>query len=124
MILGSRPAGGSGGEPGFFARMFGMVPPKPAAGGVRTTPMRIEPKTFFANERTFLAWLHMAVTLGSVSAALLGFAGGEESDPGEQARPSGLAAFAHGLETQSPGLHGVRWVCYSCQGRQKSGVIQ
>jgi len=29
----------------------------------RTTPMRIEPKTFFANERTFLSWLHMAVSL-------------------------------------------------------------
>jgi len=41
----------------------------------RTTPMRIEPKTFFANERTFLSWLHMAVTIGSISAALLGFAG-------------------------------------------------
>lgn len=27
----------------------------------RTTPMRLEPKTFFANERTFLSWLHMAV---------------------------------------------------------------
>ncbi len=41
----------------------------------RTTPMRIEPKTFFANERTFLSWLHMAVTIGSIAAALLGFAG-------------------------------------------------
>ena len=39
-------------------------------------PMKIEPKTFFANERTFLAWLHMAVTIGSISAALLGFASG------------------------------------------------
>jgi uncharacterized membrane protein YidH (DUF202 family) len=38
-----------------------------------TTMMRIEPKTFFANERTFLSWLHMAVTLGSIAAALLGF---------------------------------------------------
>jgi hypothetical protein len=37
------------------------------------TMMRIEPKTFFANERTFLSWLHMAVTLGSIAAALLGF---------------------------------------------------
>lgn len=36
---------------------------------------RVEPKTFFANERTFLSWLHMAVTIGSISAALLGFAG-------------------------------------------------
>ena len=41
----------------------------------RTTPMRIEPKTFLANERTFLSWLHMAVTIGSIAAALLGFAG-------------------------------------------------
>ena len=45
----------------------------------RTTPMRIEPKTFFANERTFLSWLHMAVTIGSIAAALLGFAGVTES---------------------------------------------
>ena len=37
--------------------------------------MRIEPKTFFANERTFLTWLHMAVTIGTIAAALLGFSG-------------------------------------------------
>jgi SPX domain protein involved in polyphosphate accumulation/uncharacterized membrane protein YidH (DUF202 family) len=43
----------------------------------RTVPMRIEPKTFLANERTFLSWLHMAVTIGSIAAALLGFAGAE-----------------------------------------------
>jgi hypothetical protein len=30
----------------------------------RKMPMKIEPKTFFANERTFLKWLHAAVTLG------------------------------------------------------------
>ena len=41
----------------------------------RTTPMRIEPKTFFANERTFLTWLHMAITIGTIAAALLGFSG-------------------------------------------------
>lgn len=37
--------------------------------------MRIEPKTFFANERTFLTWMHMAVTIGTIAAALLGFSG-------------------------------------------------
>ena len=37
--------------------------------------MRMEPKTFFANERTFLTWLHMAVTIGTIAAALLGFSG-------------------------------------------------
>lgn len=31
--------------------------PKPREGALaRSTPMRIEPKTFFANERTFLSW--------------------------------------------------------------------
>ena len=34
---------------------------------------RIEPKTYFANERTFLSWLHMALTMGSISAAMVGF---------------------------------------------------
>jgi hypothetical protein len=33
------------------------------------------PQTFFANERTFLSWLHMAVVIGSISTALLGVAG-------------------------------------------------
>ena len=29
----------------------------------RKVPTKVEPKVFFANERTFLAWLHMSVTL-------------------------------------------------------------
>lgn len=37
-------------------------------------PMNLEPKTFLASERTFLSWLHMAITLASISAALLAFA--------------------------------------------------
>ena len=28
-------------------------------GLATTIPMKVEPKTFFANERTFLSWLHM-----------------------------------------------------------------
>ncbi|KAK9807603.1 hypothetical protein WJX72_003876 [[Myrmecia] bisecta] len=50
-------------------------PRKQPVAMARSTPMRIEPKTFFANERTFLTWLHMAVTIGSIASALLGFAG-------------------------------------------------
>src|SRR5690349_12054276 len=68
-------AGGSGGDqPNFLMRLLGIgqAPPKRSAGG---TAMRLEPKTFFANERTFLSWLHMSVTIGSIAAALLGFAG-------------------------------------------------
>jgi uncharacterized membrane protein YidH (DUF202 family) len=39
--------------------------------GVAT--QRVEPKVFFANERTFIHWLHMAVTMSSVGTALLAF---------------------------------------------------
>ncbi|MEW5316475.1 MAG: hypothetical protein WDW38_007847 [Sanguina aurantia] len=65
------------GIPVFLARILGLT--LPGRGDRRTTPMKIEPKTFFANERTFLAWMHMAVTLGSIAAALLGFAAGSEN---------------------------------------------
>ena len=34
--------------------------------------MKVEPKVFFANERTLIAWLQMAVTMGMVAAGLLG----------------------------------------------------
>ncbi|KAK9864228.1 hypothetical protein WJX84_012337 [Apatococcus fuscideae] len=39
------------------------------------TLRRTEAKAFFANERTFLHWMNMAVTIGSISAAMLGIAG-------------------------------------------------
>ena len=43
------------------------------------TLRRTEAKAFFANERTFLHWMNMSVTLGSISAALLGeFCEGEK----------------------------------------------
>jgi SPX domain protein involved in polyphosphate accumulation len=37
-----------------------------------SVPMKIEPKTFFANERTFLQWFNAAAFLASVGMALLG----------------------------------------------------
>ena len=36
-------------------------------------PVRVEPKVFFATERTFLAWLEFSIILGSVAATLLNF---------------------------------------------------
>ena len=38
-------------------------------------PQKIEPKLIFANERTFIKWLHMAVLLSSSSVAVLAFSG-------------------------------------------------
>ena len=36
-------------------------------------PVRVEPKVFFANERTFLSWLNFTVILGGLSIGLLNF---------------------------------------------------
>ncbi|MCJ1361615.1 vacuolar transporter chaperone [Acarospora aff. strigata] len=36
-------------------------------------PVRVEPKVFFANERTFLSWLNFAVVLGALAIGLLNF---------------------------------------------------
>lgn len=41
---------------------------------IRKVPTKVEPKVFFANERTFLAWLHMSVTLSTISVAIVAFA--------------------------------------------------
>ncbi|KAJ3196342.1 vacuolar transporter chaperone [Irineochytrium annulatum] len=36
-------------------------------------PVRVEPKVFFANERTFLSWLHFSIVLGGLALGLLNF---------------------------------------------------
>jgi SPX domain protein involved in polyphosphate accumulation/uncharacterized membrane protein YidH (DUF202 family) len=41
---------------------------------------RLEPKTLFANERTFLSWLNMALTMGSIATALIGMSSGENEN--------------------------------------------
>ena len=50
----------------------------PSLQKLRKVPIKIEPKVFFANERTFLAWLHMAVTLASISMAIVALADANE----------------------------------------------
>ncbi|KAL8418682.1 hypothetical protein RB594_002048 [Gaeumannomyces avenae] len=36
-------------------------------------PTRVEPKVFFANERTFLSWLNFTVVLGALAIGMLNF---------------------------------------------------
>mmetsp|Transcript_27459 Transcript_27459/g.50674 ORF Transcript_27459/g.50674 Transcript_27459/m.50674 type:complete len:739 (-) Transcript_27459:23-2239(-) len=92
--------------PGFFSRILGLAPPSTAI--LRSSPLKIEPKTFFANERTFLSWLHMAITLGSISAALLGFASGSPA-----AGPDPVAMSRHLVELIALILLPLG-VCMSC----------
>jgi uncharacterized membrane protein YidH (DUF202 family) len=44
-----------------------------------TRVQKIEPKIFFANERTFLHWLHHGIILASVASGVLAFSGGDEN---------------------------------------------
>ncbi|KAF9145038.1 vacuolar transporter chaperone [Mortierella sp. GBA39] len=53
---------------GFREKRASTKDPKRATGAVR-----MEPKVFFANERTFLNWLQFSVLLGSISLTLLNF---------------------------------------------------
>lgn len=43
------------------------------AGKRIALPVRVEPKVFFANERTFLSWLNFTVVLGGLAIGLLNF---------------------------------------------------
>ena len=43
------------------------------AGKRIALPTRVEPKVFFANERTFLSWLNFSVVLGGLAIGLLNF---------------------------------------------------
>lgn len=41
---------------------------------LRKMPIKVEPKVYFANERTFLAWLHTSVILAAASVSIVAFA--------------------------------------------------
>lgn len=56
-------------------------------------PVRVEPKVFFANERTFLSWLHFTVVLGGLAVGLLNF--------GDKVRPSPPVVLPRPLGTNS-----------------------
>ncbi|CAJ1964044.1 unnamed protein product [Cylindrotheca closterium] len=74
-------------EPGFFGKLFGGAS-KPKQERIqlkpRKAPIKIEPKVFFANERTFLAWMHVSIILAGASIAILAFSNTKKSTPGSQ----------------------------------------
>ena len=45
----------------------------------RKVPVKVEPKVHMANERTFLTWLHLVVTLAAASMTILKFARDESA---------------------------------------------
>ncbi|CAB9512331.1 Vacuolar transporter chaperone 1 [Seminavis robusta] len=67
--------GGGGNSGAKRAEASNMIKPRKA-------PVKVEPKVFFANERTFLAWMHLSVMLAGASIAILAFA--EDQNPFSQ----------------------------------------
>ncbi|KAK0204808.1 VTC domain-containing protein [Desarmillaria ectypa] len=49
------------------------------AGKRISVPVRIEPKVYFATERTFLKWLNMSVFVGTIATTLLNFTSPDDS---------------------------------------------
>ena len=83
----------------FLRRKFRLGPgdDRPGERGSahpRTVPMRIEPKTYFANERTFLSWLHTATLIGTIGAGLVSVHMGNAGHAAhESARDSGSGSI-------------------------------
>ncbi|KAJ3040438.1 vacuolar transporter chaperone [Rhizophlyctis rosea] len=68
--------GWSGGLSGLFKKGSSSREPQMQQLGPNkriALPVRVEPKVFFANERTFLSWLHFCIVLGGLSLTLLNF---------------------------------------------------
>mmetsp|Transcript_39182 Transcript_39182/g.100109 ORF Transcript_39182/g.100109 Transcript_39182/m.100109 type:complete len:205 (-) Transcript_39182:235-849(-) len=64
-----------GGFGEFIRRMLGIYSYRDPTlmNKPRKIPMRVEPKTYLALERTFLNWLSMSVTIATLGTTLLGF---------------------------------------------------
>jgi Domain of unknown function (DUF202) len=86
----------------------------------------VPPKNAFALERTYLAWIHMAITVGAVAAALVGVAGGSSprSEKVGHQRHAVLLQLAGGGVPASSVFHGSQctfWQAEPAAGRQLLG---
>jgi len=69
-----------------------------------TSIQKVEPKVFFANERTFLHWLHMAVVVSGVASSILAF-----SKPGSFGEWFGIMLLPISLGFCTYALHTLHW---------------
>ena len=67
MANGSAASTSSGGGGG----LFGWMKQAPARKESSWDKSKVDPKVFFGNERTFLAWVHVGVVLAGMSVALV-----------------------------------------------------
>ena len=101
----------------FFQKLLGRAPaptrPYGAIGTLpkeRKAPVKVEPKVFFANERTFLAWMHASILLAGASVTIVAFA---DSNPMSQLYGILLLPVA------------ISFICYSMyQYARRSAMIR
>jgi len=77
-------------------------------------PTRVEPKVFFANERTFLSWLNFTVILGALAIGMLNFGD----------RPAFISAFLFtgvAMLTMFYALWTYHWRAISIRKRGQAG---
>lgn len=77
-------------------------------------PTRVEPKVFFANERTFLSWLNFTVILGALAIGMLNFGD----------RPAFISAFLFtgvAMATMIYALITYHWRAKSIRMRGQAG---
>merc|ERR1712144_146063 len=77
-------------------------------------PTRVEPKVFFANERTFLSWLSFTVILGALAIGMLNFGD----------RPAFISAFLFtgvAMLTMIYALFTYHWRAKSIRVRGQAG---
>jgi len=66
----------------WYYSLTGYIPvPNETGYKPRKVPMKVEPKVYFANERTFITYLQMAVTIGAIASGLLGAASSGSTAP-------------------------------------------
>jgi hypothetical protein len=92
-LLGRNAAGEGGGSAGDkLRRRYGggdvatAQAPQPAQKAI-TVPIRVEPKVLFANERTFLNWMHTSTIIATIGMALLNLS------PNSGAKASKMAGY-------------------------------
>lgn len=77
-------------------------------------PTRVEPKVFFANERTFLSWMNFTIILGALAIGMLNFGD----------RPAFISAFLFtgvALVTMLYALFTYHWRAKSIRRRGQAG---
>merc|ERR1712000_540264 len=101
-------------ESGNPARMSSQPLLQTAPGKRIALPTRVEPKVFFANERTFLSWLNFTVILGALAIGMLNFGD----------RPAFISAFLFtgvAMLTMIYALFTYHWRAKSIRVRGQAG---